>query len=205
MQNGHDLGAEYSVCSVIGTFINALSGALQRGAKCTQGKLRAFTDQNLGYVFSLSIQHLQSKHPNVLLAMHNLEVGVSALFATDTTSTDHRESCVALYAGKKRTRKLIGVFHCFESQMLVLFSGAQKVNIQDMPKPQHSAPNPNFPKVQGYEDPSFWFSSEVWPSVSLKFRDVWIKAVSGPSLGSIISAWSKQGTSPSEPRAKIFT
>lgn len=96
MQNGHDPGAEYSVRSVRGTFINALSGALQLGAKCTQGKLRAFTDQNLGYVFSLSIQHLQSKHPNILLAMHNLEAGVSALFATDTTSIDHRESCVAL-------------------------------------------------------------------------------------------------------------
>lgn len=56
-----------------------LSGALQQGAKCTQDKLCAFMDQNLGYVFSLSIQNLQSKHPNILLAIHNSEVGLSAL------------------------------------------------------------------------------------------------------------------------------
>lgn len=122
-----------------------------------------------------SYSRYQTLHPTILLAIHNLDIGVSALFATDTTSTDHRESCVAFYREKKRTRKLIQLLHCFESQTLFLFSGVPKANIQEGPEAQHSAPNRNFPQVQGSEDLRFCFSSEVWPSVSLKLREVWIK------------------------------
>lgn len=200
-KNAEWIRSSCRTCSITRIFINVLCSALQQGTKCTQGKLCAFMDQNLGYVFSLSIQILQSKHPNILLAMHNLEVGVSALFATDITCTDHRKSCVAFYRGKKRTGKLIRVLCCFESQMLALFSEAQKVNIQDGPKPQHSTPNLNLPKVQRYEDPRFWFSDKAWPSCSV---------MCGSKYRFCSTSWmyqtclEKAGNLPNKPHIKIF-